>query len=249
MNTSNFVSIPAQMFADQEVLVFEDHRWTYGKLWEEIQKVAVGFRKIGIERGDRIAVLQTNSDYYIAAYFAAARHLFDSSLAGLLAAALVTFDLLAIKWGVWARGYAQAHLFLMLGLTLLLTGTLKEPRRSARLLALLCLMGALFSHTLTLFALPPLALLLVIFTAAYRPGLLRQPGLWLEAALCIDWLCTVVARRDRPGCLPAPRVYVGSSPNWRACCTAHRRANLQHCCSGGRTTRRGRYCDFLSAVE
>jgi len=60
------------MFADQEVLVFEDRRWTYGQLWEEIQKLAVGFRKIGIERGDRVGVLQTNSDYYVASYFAAA---------------------------------------------------------------------------------------------------------------------------------------------------------------------------------
>jgi len=128
----------------------------------------------------------------IAAYFSAAHNLFSSTLAGLLAAALVTFDLLAIKWGVWARGYAQAHLFLMLSVTLLLTSTLKHPSRSGRLLFLLGLVGALFSHTLTLFALPPLALLLAIFTATYRRRWLRQPGLWLEAVVALVVLAAVL---------------------------------------------------------
>ena len=72
MNTSNFVSIPAQMFPDQEILVFENRRWTYGQLWEGIQHLANGFRGIGVQPGDRIAALQTNSDLYVAAYFAAA---------------------------------------------------------------------------------------------------------------------------------------------------------------------------------
>ena len=72
MNTSNFVSIPAQMFPEQEILVFEKRRWTYGELWEGIQHLGNGFRSIGVGPGDRIAALQTNSDLYVAAYFAAA---------------------------------------------------------------------------------------------------------------------------------------------------------------------------------
>jgi acyl-CoA synthetase (AMP-forming)/AMP-acid ligase II len=72
VNTSNFVSIPAQIFPDQEILVFENRRWTYGRFWEEIQKMAVGLRKLGLQGGDRVAVLQTNSDDYVAAYFATA---------------------------------------------------------------------------------------------------------------------------------------------------------------------------------
>lgn len=72
MNTVNFVSIPAQMFAEQEILVFEGLRWTYGELWERIRRLAVGLRRLGVERGDRIAILQTNSADYIATYFAAA---------------------------------------------------------------------------------------------------------------------------------------------------------------------------------
>ena len=72
MNTSNFVSIPAQMFPEQEILVFEGRRLTYGELWAGVQQLGNAFRRIGVGRGDRIAALQTNSDQYVTAYFAAA---------------------------------------------------------------------------------------------------------------------------------------------------------------------------------
>lgn len=72
MNTSNFVSIPAQMFPEQEILVFESVRLTYGALWERIRRSANALRALGVRRGDRVAVLQTNSNHYVEAYFAAA---------------------------------------------------------------------------------------------------------------------------------------------------------------------------------
>ncbi len=72
MNTSNFVSIPAQMFPDQEILVFENRRWTYGQLWEGIRRLGNALRGLGVGRGDRVGALHTNSDQYIMAYFATA---------------------------------------------------------------------------------------------------------------------------------------------------------------------------------
>ena len=72
MNTSNFVSIPAAMFEDQEILVFEDHRLTYGQLWSEIQRLANALLTLGVKRGDCVAVLQTNSHRYVQAYYATA---------------------------------------------------------------------------------------------------------------------------------------------------------------------------------
>jgi acyl-CoA synthetase (AMP-forming)/AMP-acid ligase II len=72
MNTSNFVSIPAAMFADQEILVFEHQRLTYGQLWENVQRVANALLGLGVRRGDCVAVLQTNSHRYVEAYYAAA---------------------------------------------------------------------------------------------------------------------------------------------------------------------------------
>ena len=72
MNTANFVSIPATIFADQEILVFEGQRWSYGELWERVQKIANVLRDIGVTPGDTVAVLQTNSNDYVATYFATA---------------------------------------------------------------------------------------------------------------------------------------------------------------------------------
>ena len=72
MNTANFVGIPAQMFPDQEILVFEDRRLTYGQLWESVRRLGNVLRQLGVQPGDRVGALQTNSDHYIAAYYAAA---------------------------------------------------------------------------------------------------------------------------------------------------------------------------------
>jgi acyl-CoA synthetase (AMP-forming)/AMP-acid ligase II len=72
VNTSNFLSIPAMMFPDQEILVFENERRTYGELWERTQRLAAALAGLGVRRGDRVAVLQTNSALYVEAYFAAA---------------------------------------------------------------------------------------------------------------------------------------------------------------------------------
>jgi acyl-CoA synthetase (AMP-forming)/AMP-acid ligase II len=72
VNTSNFVSIPASMFEDQEILVFEDERLTYGDLWRNVQRLANALRGAGAGAGDCIAVLQTNSSRYIEAYYAVA---------------------------------------------------------------------------------------------------------------------------------------------------------------------------------
>jgi acyl-CoA synthetase (AMP-forming)/AMP-acid ligase II len=72
VNTSNFVSIPAAMFEDQEILVFEHERLTYGRLWRDIQRLANGLRALHVQRGDCVAVLQTNSHHYVEAYYATA---------------------------------------------------------------------------------------------------------------------------------------------------------------------------------
>jgi len=119
----------------------------------------------------------------IAAYYLAARRLFDSVLAGILAAALAALDETSILWGGRARMYTPAHLFVLLTSAWFLLGTLQRPTPRTRYLALLFLAAALFSHTMTFLILPPLALLLVLFTWLYGRGWLRQPRLWQEAAV------------------------------------------------------------------
>ena len=72
MNTANFLSIPASMFSDQEILVFGDERRTYGELLSRVRRLASSMRQAGIGRGDVVAALQTNSDAYVETYYAAA---------------------------------------------------------------------------------------------------------------------------------------------------------------------------------
>ena len=72
MNTANFVGLPAQMFPDQEILVFGARRYSYGQLWETVQRLGNALRALGVQPGERVGALQTNSDHYIAAYYATA---------------------------------------------------------------------------------------------------------------------------------------------------------------------------------
>jgi len=72
MNTANFLSIPAMMFPDQELIVFEGTRLTYATALERVRRLATSLQKLGVKPGDRIAALQTNSNQFIETYYATA---------------------------------------------------------------------------------------------------------------------------------------------------------------------------------
>jgi len=72
MNAANFLSIPASLFPDQEILVFEKIRLTYGRCLDRVRRLGAALSGLGLGRGDRIAVLQTNSHQYIEAFYATA---------------------------------------------------------------------------------------------------------------------------------------------------------------------------------
>lgn len=73
MNTVCLLSIPAMMFPDQEALVFEDLRLTYGQLWERVRCLSSGLRSLGLGRGARIGVLQTNSNQCVETFYATSK--------------------------------------------------------------------------------------------------------------------------------------------------------------------------------
>lgn len=129
----------------------------------------------------------------IAGYYVAGRKLFDSPVAGLLAATLVTFDQLSLKWSAWARMYSLTHLFVLLGLAWLLLALLKPSGRSNRYLFLFFLAAALFSHTLTFFLIPPLAALSFLFILVYRRNWLRSTWLWTGAGIAVAIMALALA--------------------------------------------------------
>ncbi|GIW10759.1 MAG: acyl-CoA synthetase [Dehalococcoidia bacterium] len=72
MNTIEFVRIPASTVPEQECLVFEDRRLTYAQVFERIQRLAAALARLGVRPGDRVALLHTNSNESIEAYYAVA---------------------------------------------------------------------------------------------------------------------------------------------------------------------------------
>ncbi|MBI4318519.1 MAG: long-chain-fatty-acid--CoA ligase [Chloroflexi bacterium] len=73
LNTACFLSIPAAMFPDQEALVFERARLTYGQLQNRVDRLANVLRSLDLGRGSRVAVLQTNSNQYVEAFYATSK--------------------------------------------------------------------------------------------------------------------------------------------------------------------------------
>ena len=73
MNTVNFVTIPASIVPDQEIVVSGDRRLTYAQLAEMVARYTAVFKHLGLGAKDVVAALDTHSDRYIASYYAAAK--------------------------------------------------------------------------------------------------------------------------------------------------------------------------------
>ena len=59
--------------ASRRALTFEDRTWTYGQLAERVDRLAAGFRELGVCHGDRIGYLGTNHPAVLETMLAAAR--------------------------------------------------------------------------------------------------------------------------------------------------------------------------------
>jgi acyl-CoA synthetase (AMP-forming)/AMP-acid ligase II len=70
VNTANFLTIPATIVPAQEVVAFEGCRQTYQETTTRVQRLAAALAALGISKGDRVAVLDTNSSCVVEAYFA-----------------------------------------------------------------------------------------------------------------------------------------------------------------------------------
>ncbi|MDM8532285.1 glycosyltransferase family 39 protein, partial [Anaerolineales bacterium HSG25] len=161
--------------------LFYDHGLLFSLLSGALVKLA-GFRE-SIARWPSLLL----SVMTIAAYYNVTRRLFHSVTAGLLAAALFTFDDLSILWGGRVRMYASAHFFVLLSLFWLPHSTLQRPSLKGRYIFLAVLAGALLSHTVSFLILLPLALSLLLFSLFYRYDWFtpQQSSLWLQALVAI----------------------------------------------------------------
>jgi acyl-CoA synthetase (AMP-forming)/AMP-acid ligase II len=70
VNTANFLTIPASIVPDHELVVFDGRRQTYQETAVRVRRLAAALAERGIAPGDGVAVLDTNSSRYLEAYFA-----------------------------------------------------------------------------------------------------------------------------------------------------------------------------------
>ena len=63
----------ARRVPDAEALSFGDNNFTYVQLDEEVERTACALAGLGVAKGDRVALMSTNSDRFIIAFYAAHR--------------------------------------------------------------------------------------------------------------------------------------------------------------------------------
>jgi acyl-CoA synthetase (AMP-forming)/AMP-acid ligase II len=73
MNTTEFLYIATAICPDRPFIVFEGQQWSFVQFNERVNRLANAFRELGIQKGDRIGMLQVNCPQYVEAYFAAAK--------------------------------------------------------------------------------------------------------------------------------------------------------------------------------
>lgn len=73
MNTTELLMISAAIVPDRTALVFEDRRTTFEALQARVNRLANALSESGVGPGDRVAILEVNTDRYVEAYFATAK--------------------------------------------------------------------------------------------------------------------------------------------------------------------------------
>ena len=73
MNTTEFIYIATAICPDRPFIVFEGKQWSFVQFNERVNRLANAFRELGLQKGDRVGMLQVNCPQYVEAYFAAAK--------------------------------------------------------------------------------------------------------------------------------------------------------------------------------
>ena len=69
MRVEEFLESSARRLPDKVALVCEDRRWTYAELDRQAEGLANALRRLGVKRGDRVAVHLDNSAAAVVAIF------------------------------------------------------------------------------------------------------------------------------------------------------------------------------------
>jgi len=72
MNTAEFLNIATAICPEKMAIVFEGKNYTFSQLKERVNRLACGLSRLGVKKGDRVAMLQVNCNQCVEAYFAVA---------------------------------------------------------------------------------------------------------------------------------------------------------------------------------
>jgi acyl-CoA synthetase (AMP-forming)/AMP-acid ligase II len=73
MNTTDFLSIATAICPDRDAIVFDKKRLTYLQTSERVDRLSNSLLRLGVNKGDRIAILQVNCPEIVESYFATAK--------------------------------------------------------------------------------------------------------------------------------------------------------------------------------
>jgi len=73
MNTTEFLTIASAICPDKLAIIFEGKRYTFSQLNERANRLGNALSNLGVQKGDRVAMLQVNTNQCVEAYFAVAK--------------------------------------------------------------------------------------------------------------------------------------------------------------------------------
>jgi len=73
VNTAEFLTIANAICPDKDSIVFEEKRYSFNRLNDRVNRLGNALLKLGVKQGDRVAMLQVNTNQCVEAYFAVAR--------------------------------------------------------------------------------------------------------------------------------------------------------------------------------
>ena len=73
MNTTEFLNITSLIVPERPCVIFEGKRFSFGEVADRVNRLANALQGMGVQQGDRVAVLQVNCNQFVEIYFAVAR--------------------------------------------------------------------------------------------------------------------------------------------------------------------------------
>ena len=73
MNTTELLMITSAICPDRPAVIFEGKKYSFNELTQKANRLANALLSLGIEKGERVAILQVNCNQYVEAYYAVAK--------------------------------------------------------------------------------------------------------------------------------------------------------------------------------